>query len=125
MDQLRKLEVELHQFDTRSNHSRIDQLIHSSFSEIGYSGTIYSKADILDSLLNDVKPTYSVWSQDYQFIELAKDLVQIIYKEAQLDAQGILSRHAIRTSIWQKEQGDWQVRFHQATPVSSFVQSNT
>jgi len=125
MEQLRKLEVELHQFETRSNHSRIDQLIHSSFSEIGYSGIVYSKEDILDSLLNEVDSTYTVWSQDYQFIELAKDLVQVMYKEAHMDAQGILSRHAIRTSLWQKELDKWQVKFHQATPVSSFVKTNT
>ncbi len=58
-------------------------------------------------------------------IELAKDLVQVMYKEARMDAQGLLSRHAIRTSIWQKELDKWQVKFHQATPVSSFVQPNT
>ena len=46
MEQLRKLEIELHQFDIRSNHSRLNHLIHSSFFEIGYSGNIYSKKDI-------------------------------------------------------------------------------
>jgi len=125
MEQLRKLEIELHQFDVRSNHSRLNQLIHSSFIEIGYSGNIYSKEDIIGSLLNEGEPTHTVWSQDYQFLELSKDMVQVMYKEARMDAQGILSRHAIRTSIWQKELGSWQVRFHQATPVTSFVQKNT
>ncbi|NMP30040.1 nuclear transport factor 2 family protein [Thalassotalea sp. M1531] len=120
MEQLRTLEVELHQFETRSNFSRIDQLIHTSFIEIGYSGTVYAKSDILESLLNEAKPTYIVWSQEYQFIELAENIVQVMYKEARLDAQGKLSRHSIRTSIWQKELGNWQVRFHQATPTSSF-----
>ena len=125
MEQLRKLEIELHQFDIRSNHSRLNHLIHSSFFEIGYSGNIYSKKDIIDFLLNEDEPTHTVWSQDYQFLELSKDIVQVMYKEASLDAQGILSRHSIRTSIWQKELGRWQVRFHQATPVTSFVQTNT
>jgi len=125
MEQLRKLEIELHQFGTRTNHYRIDQLIHYSFIEIGYSGNVYSKEEILDSLLNEVESTYTVWSQDYQFIELSKDMVQVIYKEARMDSEGTLSRHAIRTSIWQKELGDWQVRFHQATPVTSFVHTNT
>jgi len=64
-------------------------------------------------------------SQNYQFLELSKDIVQVMYKEASLDAQGILNRHLIRTSIWQKELGRWQVRFHQTTPLTSFVQTNT
>jgi len=125
MEQLRKLEIELHQLGTRSNYSRIDQLIHNSFIEIGYSGSVYSKEEILYSLLSEVESTYTVWSQDYQFIELSKDMVQVIYKEARMDAQGTLSRHAIRTSIWKKELANWQVRFHQATPVTSFVHTNT
>ncbi len=125
MEQLRKLEIELHQFDIRTSHSRLNHLIHSSFFEIGYSGNIYSKKDIIDLLLKEDEPTHTVWSQDYQFLELSKNIVQVMYKEASLDAQGILSRHSIRTSIWQKELGRWQVRFHQATPVTSFVQTNT
>ena len=125
MKLLRSLEIELHQFETRSNLSRINQLIHSSFREIGYSGNTYSKREILDSLLNEVQSTYSVWSQDYQFIELSEEMVQVMYKEARMDAQGKLSRHAIRTSIWQNVSGCWQIRFHQATPVSGFVQTNT
>jgi hypothetical protein len=125
MKLLRSLEIELHQFETRSNLPRINQLIHSSFREIGYSGNIYSKSEILDSLLNEIQPTYSVWSQDYQFIELSEEMVQVMYKEARIDAQGKLSRHAIRTSIWQNVSGCWQIRFHQATPVSGFVQTNT
>ncbi len=125
MEELRKLEIELHQFETRSNHIRIDQLIHDSFIEVGYSGKFYSKDEILSSLLSEDRPIYSVWTQDYQFVELSKDIVQVMYKEARMDVQGKLSRHAARTSIWQKESGNWQIRFHQATPVSDFVQKNT
>lgn len=125
MEQLLNLEIELHQHDTRSNLSRIDQLIHSSFIEIGYSGNTYSKKEILHLLLSEAEPTYTVWSQDYQFIELSKDIVQVIYKEARVDEQGKLSRHVIRTSIWQKELDNWQIRFHQASPITGFVQANS
>lgn len=68
MEQLLNLEIALHQHDTRSNLSRIDQLIHSSFIEIGYSENTYSKKEILNLLLSEAEPTYTVWSQDYQLI---------------------------------------------------------
>lgn len=120
MREIQLLEVELQQFATRSNADRINQLIHEDFFEIGYSGTQYNKTDIMNSLLQEKAPEYSVWSQNFEFVELAENLVQVIYKEAQMDKAGHLSRHAIRTSIWKKVQGHWQVQFHQATPISSF-----
>ena len=123
MKEIQQLEVELHQFTTRSNADRLNQLIHEDFFEIGYSGTQYAKVDIMNSLVQEEQPEYSVWSQDFEFVDLAENLVQVIYKEAQMDKAGHLSRHAIRTSIWKKEHGRWQVQFHQATPISGFEKS--
>lgn len=123
MREIQLLEVELHQFATRSNTDRMNRLIHEDFFEIGYSGIQYDKIDIMNSLLQERQPQCSVWSQDFEFVDLAENLVQVIYKEAQMDKDGDLSRHAIRTSIWKKELGHWQVQCHQATPTSSFAKS--
>lgn len=120
MESIIKLEIELHQFSTRSNQRRLEQLIHEEFTEIGYSGRVYTKADIVSELTAEQEPNFSVWSQDFDVITLAKDLIQLRYKEARMDSEGHLSRHAIRTSIWQQQQG-WQVRFHQATPTTEFT----
>ena len=117
---MKNLEIELHQFETRTDKSRIEALIHRDFLEIGYSGKTYSKSDIINSLLAETPSKYSVWSQDFITKMLTEDLVQLVYKEAQMNEHGQLSRFALRTSIWQRAQGAWQVIFHQATPTSEF-----
>jgi len=120
MDTIKKLEIELHQYQTRQDKTRVEQLIHSDFLEIGYSGKVYSKQEIMNSLAEEPEPDYRVHSQDYEYIELAPDLMQVMYKAAHSYNDGTFSRHSIRTSIWQKVDGRWQIRFHQATAVANF-----
>ena len=120
MQEIKKLEIELHQFCARSNKTRLDQLIHESFHEIGYSGLMYSKQDILTYLLAEEASSDTVYSTDYQYKKLTDDVVQVLYKEARKDEQGRLSRYALRSSIWKNVAGQWQIIFHQATPTAAF-----
>lgn len=123
MEELRELEIELHQFDVRSNRLRLDELLHDSFVEFGRSGGCYDKADIIALLLAETESIPPPWSQDYKMSELADGLVQITYKSAHVDSDGGLSRYTLRSSLWQKVDGKWKVRFHQGTPTEAFVRS--
>lgn len=121
MNILRDLEIELHQFDARRNETRLDELLHNSFVEFGRSGTRYNKADLMALLLTETEPAVAPWSQDYEISELAEGLAQVTYKSAHVNDEGELSRYTLRSSLWQKVDGNWQVRFHQGTPTEAFV----
>lgn len=120
MNHLRKLEESLLKNEIRANPNRLNTLLHDSFIEIGYSGKTYNKADILNELTNELESTYVCWSQDYQFITLASDLVLITYREARMGKSGKLSRHSKRTSIWFNSGKEWKLKFHQGTPTEEF-----
>ena len=115
---IKTLERSLHRSDIRSSADHLIDLLHSSFIEIGYSGNTYNLKQILETLTTQ-SSSHSIWSQDYEFLELAPGLIQVLYLSA-YDNVGILTRHARRTSIWTSDSGHWEMRYHQATPTGSF-----
>ncbi len=125
VEQLKKLEKTLQQYATRNDKAHLEQLIHDDFIEIGYSGTSYDKKHIIDSLLNESKSTHAPWSQNVQVIQLTTDTIQLIYQQARLEQDGQLTRHAKRCSIWQINDGQWQLRYHQGTPTEPFEKSDS
>ncbi len=124
LDILKKHEIILHNYENRINQSKLKELLDESFIEIWYSGSTHTYDSTLADLLNEHKTEYVIWSQDYSCIELKPDLFILNYLEARLDQDGVLSRHAKRTSIWSKSNNKWKMKFHQATPVSEFKKSN-
>lgn len=119
-EKVQKLEKALHQYDVRSNKKRVDELIHHDFLEIGRGGSTYNKAEIMQCLLTEQRPDYEVCSQEYEFTQLAEDVIQVVYQSANINSDGCLSFFAWRTSIWEKVGDKWQVRFHQGTPTAAF-----
>jgi hypothetical protein len=115
---LRSLEVAMHQPQVRSDRAKMEQLLHPDFLEIGRSGAIYTRADVLNEFAKN-PPTYTVWSQDFAVKQITPTLAILFYRSAHIDA-GSLDRHSIRSSIWQRTEQGWQVRFHQGTPREGF-----
>jgi hypothetical protein len=66
-----------------------------------------------------------IWSQDYVLVKLDENFALLTYKSAHVDANGQLSRHTLRSSLWQKMQNGWQMRFHQGTPTDAFPKTAT
>ncbi|HSE86527.1 MAG TPA: DUF4440 domain-containing protein [Candidatus Binatia bacterium] len=124
LKQLRDLEVALHQPEVRRDLARLDELLHESFTEFGRSGSSYCKADILKVVSHEIS-TGAIWSQDFTLAELADGVVLLTYKSAQLDTTGELRRHTLRSSLWQRTERGWQMRFHQGTPTDSFAKKAT
>ena len=120
-EEIKALELSLHQPDVRSYKESLELLLHPSFKEIGYSGVSYSLSSTLESLKHEsISGSVPViWSQDYEFSDLAPEIVQLWYLSAQVK-EGQLVRHAKRTSIWVKDAAVWRMKYHQATPVSPF-----
>ncbi|WP_368047646.1 DUF4440 domain-containing protein [Pseudohongiella sp.] len=121
LDELVRLERELHDPSVRKSAERLNQLLHDSFVEIGRSGKVYDKAGILSSL--ESEPTQMVWSQDYETHIISDRLVLLIYRSAHIGSDDLLSRFSRRSSFWEKVGNTWKLRYHQGTPTSAFEPS--
>ncbi|MBI3147335.1 MAG: DUF4440 domain-containing protein [Betaproteobacteria bacterium] len=103
----------------RSSEERLGALLHPSFREFGRSGAEYSREAIVSLLLEDKAPP-SIWAQDFALAVLSEDLALLTYRSAQIGEDGALHRHTHRSSLWQRTERGWQMRFHQGTPTSEF-----
>jgi len=119
LDTLRKLEVEMHQPHVRADRQKLLQLLHPKFFEVGRSGTVYSRANVLAEFSNHAQ-SYRVWSQDFQIERLTESLALLTYRSAHVADDGTLERHTQRASLWQCTEQGWQLRFHQGTPIAAF-----
>jgi hypothetical protein len=116
---IRALECELHHQATRANRSRLDELLHRDFWEIGRSGAIYTKSQVLESLPRAAR-TRAIHAQEFSARLLATNVVFLTYKSVEVSADGSAGRHALRSSIWTLEPSMWQILFHQGTPTKVF-----
>lgn len=118
---IRALEESLFDYAVRQDPERLNVLLHDDFFEVGFSGQQYDKNAITQLLHNLPQQDSPPHTQNYRFNELAEGLVQVFYDSAAVDADGKLSMHARRTSIWQNSIAGWQIKFHQGTPADPFA----
>ena len=123
MEDLVKLEKELHEPTVRKNRKRLDQLLHDSFTEIGRSGVLFDKNQIMSSLSSE--SSHSVWSQDYTTQTIDDELVLLTYRSAHVEANMTLSRFSRRASLWRLTGLGWQMIYHQGTPTDAFDREAT
>ncbi len=116
---LQELEVALHQPEVRGDRNRLDGLLHESFVEFGRSGRVYDKVGILEQISHEKKQD-AIWSQDFEVIALTQGVALLAYRSAYVDEKGNLYCHTNRSSLWQKTEFGWQMRFHQGTPTEPF-----
>lgn len=92
----------------RSSVERIDELLHPEFAEVGRSGRLSSREEVIELLGREYGSSgeLEVLSAD----RVAPDVVLLVSRTAH-DGLGTL-----RSSLWLREDGRWRVRFHQGTP---------
>ena len=115
LEVLRALEVELHHPGVRCSRERLLDLLHPDFHEVGRSGNRYTREGVVAHLAAqatspDVIPT------DFAARWLAPGCAQLTYRSAQRQADGTLTNHTERSSIWLHAEGRWQLVHHQGTP---------
>jgi hypothetical protein len=113
-DELMHLEEELLETATRHNRQRLEQLIAPDFREFGSSGRVFDRAAILESLLSE-PPGPAIRVSGFAIQPLTDDLVLVTYRTHK-DAT-----ESLRSSLWRRHEGAWQILFHQGTrvPVAS------
>ncbi|MFB4204979.1 DUF4440 domain-containing protein [Arhodomonas sp. KWT2] len=114
-DELEALERELHRSVRRRSRERLLVLLHPDFREIGYSGREHSRDAILANLSDGEPP--GVHAEGFRCRRIAPGTVLVTYRSARVSADGHLSRHALRSSVWLREAGHWRMIFHQGTPT--------
>lgn len=110
MDDLRTLEEKLLQPEFRRNRNAVAALLADEFREFGSSGRVWTKQQILDRL--ESEPSFKAKMSDFRAAELASGVALITYRVT------VEKRASLRSSIWIKRDGRWQMIFHQGTPTS-------
>ncbi len=103
------LGAERHLLDpaTRADAAALERLLHKDFVEIGRSGRVWSRAQMIEALIGD--PGVPGIAEGFAVDELAYGNALVTYT---LDG-------VRRSSIWIRDGGRWQIRFHQGTPITS------
>jgi ribonuclease HI len=97
----------------RADAAEVAYLLHPDFQEIGASGRTLTKEDALAMLAGEDRfeaPVVDVLTTR----DLTPDLIQIIYRTVPTGRSG--DRAVLRTSLWQRAGGRWQMVWHQGTP---------
>lgn len=115
LNTLQKLEVELHDPSARATE-RTAQLLAESFVEFGSSGQVYSKAEILLLLASEAPPAIS--ASQFSVQRIAQDVALLTYLSCHHSSQDTFS---LRSSIWQFQEGQWRIIFHQGTKCAQQV----
>ncbi|WP_431277469.1 RNase H family protein [Leifsonia poae] len=103
-----RLERELLEPAVRADSSRVAAILHPEFEEIGRSGRLWGRDDIVQALATedsaavdlDVLGTERLTSET------------ILLTSRTTDARG----SSLRSSLWLRVNGRWRLRFHQGTP---------
>ena len=116
---LRALEVELHKPAARGDAARLNALLHDGFRELGRSGVLYTKADILSLLPAEAQHAVVV-ADRFEVRRLGEVVALLTYRSAHLLADGTLDRFTLRASVWECSTPGWQMSFHQGTPTAPY-----
>ena len=106
-EQVIALERALLEDATRSDTAAVAALLHPQWSEVGRSGRLWTRAEILD----EIGPLASPVTLDViSCLRVGEDALLLTWR-ASTD-----SGSTLRSSLWVRTSGHWQQLFHQGTP---------
>ena len=91
--------------EVRTDRAAVAALLHPEWEEIGRSGRLWSRDDILDSIGPIPPVDFQVVSVD----RLGPDTILLLWRTATEE------RSTLRSTLWLRTGGRWQARFHQGT----------
>ena len=97
----------------RSSPAALSRLLADDFVEFGSYGRVYDKRQVIDALQRESGVAFSL--QDFQARALGPGVVLATFRVVR-SAQGC-TRVSLRSSIWEKKEGSWQMVFHQGTLI--------
>ncbi len=92
--------------EVRSDPNRVAALLHTQFREIGASGDLYTRADVLEHIAPlDPPVELEVVSAE----QIDANTIMLLWRSVGL-------KPALRSSTWVRTTTGWALRFHQGTP---------
>jgi hypothetical protein len=110
------LECKLHDSESRKKPELLESLLGQGFFEFGSSGNRFSRKEIIESL--SAEDTKKILASDFESFQITENVVLLTYK-TNIISLSEKNSHAIRSTLWRKENDHWVMIFHQGTPVSS------
>jgi hypothetical protein len=112
-NQIRELEEKLLIPENRGASEDIDSILSDDFLEIGSSGHKYNKSQTKEVLQEESGVQISL--TDFQVQVLKPGLVLATYRAIKSFQSSNETIHSYRSSIWEFQEGRWQIIFHQGT----------
>ena len=109
---LRELEEALWRVETRCDRAWMDEVLAEDFLELGRSGRVYNREQILNFSLDQIAAVLP--RPDFEARALSGDVALLTYNSA-VTIEGEVA-HARRCSVWSRVADGWKLRFHQGTP---------
>ena len=121
-DHLNFLEEHLLDPAVRRDSKAVVSYLTDDFLEFGGSGRAFDKAAILEDLAKesqDEPPRPASLLSDFKTRDLAPNVILATYRATRFNAEGEPISQSWRSSIWTHVNGQWQITFHQGTPIPS------
>ena len=115
---IRTLELRLVDPGVRANPEEMAALLADDFLEYGSSGRTFDKQQVLEALQHEGAIRFSL--HDFHVRNLSRGVVLATYR-ATATPEGAEPRSSLRSSVWVRRSGRWQVTFHQGTLTSQSV----
>ena len=110
---LAQLEEELWREDSRFDRVLMDQRLADDFVEIGRSGRMHSRSDVLAVPRAPIGATLPL---EHYALRMISDDTALATYTSETRANEAVTR-AQRSSIWSRRGASWVLRFHQGTPI--------
>jgi glyoxylase I family protein len=112
---LLKLEGALHLREVRASAVRLEELLDDDFHELGVSGTVWTRAAIVEALHGEA---FSVRTMsDFRVLRMASDVALVTYRAHREAIPERPAADSLRSSLWKRRHGRWRMVFHQGTAL--------
>jgi hypothetical protein len=91
----------------------VAELLADDFLEFGSSGRIFTKPQIIESLQHEAP--IRVVLREFRTVALAPGVVLVTYRAVRQGGSEEQVAYSLRSSIWRRSEGRWQLMFHQGT----------
>ncbi|WP_130620328.1 DUF4440 domain-containing protein [Dyella amyloliquefaciens] len=109
------LETQLHRQDVRADADALRRLIAGDFFEFGVSGTVWTREAVIDALKDEAFSPRE--ANDFRLTLLADGAALLTYRAHRVATAARPAADSLRSSIWRLHEGQWQMVFHQGTPL--------
>ena len=114
-EELLELEKKLLDPELRREPEKLAHLLRDDFIEFGSSGHAYDKRRVLFLLRKQAPARLEI--EEFRVVEISPTAALVTYRAFTEPTRLTTARHSLRSSLWMRQNGAWQMVFHQGTLV--------